>query len=225
MKDKFFEIRRFLSVVFGAMLLVACGAFDTDAPALSPDGGEEQALEEESTGERVHTFETPSKSDDLQVVGDEQEGLPGDDDSQYDDESQEDGGEDEEETSSHRCIDICFKSLWCNEEGPDFEDCVQNCQVAEETGMMSENGLYCIEWADDCSDVAWCEGSVEPCTEVCGVYDQCGYFNEGIGCHQWCVAEIWAGRLDWSAQGCVTAIGRDDACPDLAGCGLQLDEY
>ena len=216
------ECGRFFAVIFGAVMLVACGALDTDAPAQSPEGGDEHAVDEEASRDHLHPFEESGKADDLEVVetddGEEQGG-----------EDVEQGDEDEEESegeqSYHRCIDVCFKSLWCNEDGPDYADCVQHCQSAEASGLMKDDLLYCIEWADDCGDVAYCESMVEPCTEVCGVYDQCGYFNEGVGCHQWCVAEIWAGRLDWSAQGCVTAIGRNDACPDLAACGLDYEEY
>lgn len=221
MNNKIEKIRRILMVVLGAALLVACGGLETDVPAMSPpaderegavEGGQEGA-EDDGHGEEDPNETSQDEVDEenlnahmLPVVGEQ----PGDGES----------GE-----VDYRCERVCFKLSWCGAQGPDIGECIEGCQAARYNGMVSEPVFECLEDANTCIQVSQCEDQIEPCYEVCGVNEMCGYSDDHYQCQHWCSTEIWEGRLDWSAQGCVGAAGRNFSCEDLTSCGLSEPTY
>jgi hypothetical protein len=129
--------------------------------------------------------------------------------------------EPEEYESKMRCAQVCFKASWCSDGEVDLAGCMAECEVIEETGLLSEAVLSCMVDAQTCEALGQCESQVEICDEICGFYDYCGYFEEGAGCHGWCVQEMWVGRLGWEEVGCLDQAGRDADCQAMKGCGLS----
>lgn len=198
-----------------AGLLMGCGSMEADPPiSKGEDGDDRSSSQQEATAtqgyeEVHHPFED------------------GDDD---DGEEQHEGGDDAvsgdnehrgDDVDDHPCAPVCVKTLWCQEDEESIEQCVEPCEESRYNGIVSESVFQCLEDAEGCTDVTACESLIEPCAEICGVYNQCGIFDDGAECQAWCAGEIWAGRLDWDVQGCIGQAGRADACGDLAECGLS----
>lgn len=195
-----------LATMAMALCLMGCGEWETDPPAPSgtdeegEEGSEQEEFDETTQEEVRHPFSANASG-----AEEESEALP-------------------EEWEDNSCAKVCVKTLWCADDGGDLETCVNACEEARYSGIVPGRAFDCLMEAEGCVEVGRCEDKIEACTEVCGVYNQCGHFADGVGCHQWCATEVWAGRLDWEVQGCITAAGRADACGDVAECGLLSPE-
>ncbi len=125
--------------------------------------------------------------------------------------------DEEEHEARLRCGEVCFKASWCSEGAVELGTCMEECEEVEETGLIQGPVMECLVGAESCVEVGQCEAQVEICTEICGFYDYCGFFDEGAGCHSWCVGQMWSGHLGWEEVGCLDQAGRDGDCEALTG--------
>ncbi len=205
MNDRLGRIRQLVATMIVATLLMGCGEWETDPPSpASEKSQQEDASQEVSDDDSEEEIRHPFTTE---VTSGSEEIPP-------EDESSDEGD----------CAVICFKVLWCQEDVEGLESCVASCEDSRYSNIVTERAFECYREAEGCGEVERCAYELEACTEVCGVYNQCGHFSDGIGCHQWCAGEIWAGRLDWDVQGCVLEAGRANACADMKECGLSPPE-
>ncbi len=219
MSDKFATMGRLIMALGAAMLLMGCGGMETDPPASGSNGEDDEATKSQDEEDRQEEVQHPFTADSDTANSDTANSDTEDDG--FDEQSDDVIDDDYEDES---CASVCFKTLWCQEDGSDLESCIKSCESSRYNGILSGGVYDCLNEAEGCVEVARCEDQIEACTEICGVYNQCGHFSDGIGCHQWCAGQVWSDRLDWDVQGCITAAGRADACGDLAACGLEAPE-
>ena len=217
MKNTMNVIVGMLIFVWASLLILACGGLDAEAPAMSPLSEaswpeEEQEQEEEKGADKGDQLLEISAGGEAAEIESETSGTIGG------------GGEEGGEDGERRCARICFKLSWCNPEGIELAECVENCEEVEYSGIVKEEVFECLDDAPLCRDVARCEDRIESCAEICGVGDHCGFFEDGQECMRWCSEEIWSGRLDWSTQWCVESRGGEGLCEEVQECGLRWRE-
>lgn len=197
------------------LLVFACGGVDAEAPAMSP-------VSEDEVGES----DADGKADRLQEIQESEESEDGEgrgEEPLFGETEGEEIGEEEEEDED-RCRRICFKLSWCNEEGVDLAACVASCEEVEYSGIVKEDVFTCLDDASSCVEAGRCEDRIEICSEVCGVYNYCGYEDDGRACMEWCSAKIWNGIHDWNSQFCVESKGAQGLCGEVESCGLGWRE-